>query len=312
MSVRVAIAWAFAALSWPALALPAAAAGYTDEQLADAMDVAMHDAIFTLYHESGHLLIDELKLPVLGREEDAADALAIIQILKNTSDKKELARTLNDVADEWYYSSLRTTPADLTAYDRHSLDIQRANAIVCMMVGANSEEFAQKAEDYGLDENDRDDCVDTYEKTLASWTTVLAPHLASKPGPVIKVTYERADDGHLRRFAEALKSRRVLERVAERLRTTYALPSGLSIVAKECDDANSYYLEDDHQILYCYELADDIYQLAVDNRFGDGTKAADAEETTDDSPGDSTNTSTAQGLTSVIPPNHAGNAQGGR
>jgi len=312
MFARTVAACLFTVLSWLGAASLAEAAKITTKQQAEAMDVAMHDAIFTLYHEAGHLLIDELTLPVLGKEEDAADALAVIQIFESTPDKAELARTLNDVADDWYYSSLRATKADLTAYDDHSLDIQRANAIVCMMVGANSEEFAQKAEDYGLDENDRDDCVDTYEKTLASWTTVLAPHLASKPGPAIKVTYERADDGHLRRFAEALKSRRVLERVAERLRTTYALPSGLSIVAKECDDANSYYLEDDHQILYCYELADDIYQLAVDNRFGDGTKAADAEETTDDSPGDSTNTSTAQGLTSVIPPNHAGNAQGGR
>lgn len=80
MPARAAIAWAFAALSWPLSALPAAAGGYTDEQLSEAMDVAMHDAVFTLYHESGHLLIDELKLPVLGKEEDAADALAIIQI----------------------------------------------------------------------------------------------------------------------------------------------------------------------------------------------------------------------------------------
>jgi len=312
MSARVVLPCVFAALSWLGAASLADAAKITPKQQAEAIDVAMHDAVFTLYHEAGHLLIDELKLPVLGKEEDAADALAVIQIFESTSDKAELVRTLNDVADDWYYSSLRATKADMTAYDDHSLDIQRANAIVCMMVGADTEEFTQKAEDYGLDENDRNDCVDIYDRTLASWTSVLAPHLASKPGPAIKVTYERADDGHLRRFAEALKSRRVLEGVAERLRTTYALPSGLSIVAKECDDANSYYLEDEHQILYCYELADDIYQLAVDNRFGDGTAAADTEESTDQSPGDSANAGTAQGLTSVIPPNHAGNAQGGR
>jgi hypothetical protein len=306
MFARVALACVLVALAWPAST--ALAAKITPKQQAEAMDVAMHDAMFTLYHESGHLLIDELKLPVLGKEEDAADTLAVIQILESVQDKAELARTLNDVADDWYYSSLRATQADMTAYDDHSLDIQRANAIVCMMVGANPDEFAQKATDYGLDENDQSDCADDYDKTLASWTTVLAPHLASKPGPVIKVTYERADDGHLRRFAEALKSRHILEGVAERLRTTYALPSGLSIVAKECDDANSYYLEDEHQILYCYELADDIYQLAVDNRFGAGTSVADD---TADKPS-SEGSSTAQSLTGVTPPNHAGNAQGGR
>ena len=33
------------------------------------------NAEFTLLHEMGHLLINELQLPVLGREEDAADQL---------------------------------------------------------------------------------------------------------------------------------------------------------------------------------------------------------------------------------------------
>ena len=306
MFARVVLACVLVTLSWPVST--SLAAKITAKQQVEAMDVAMHDAVFTLYHEAGHLLIDELKLPVLGKEEDAADALAVIQIFESTPDKSDLARTLNDVADDWYYSSLRATKADMTAYDDHSLDIQRANAIVCMMVGADTEEFAPKAEDYGLDETDRDNCVDDYDKTLASWTTVLAPHLASKPSPVIKVTYERADNGHLRRFAEALKSRRILEGVAERLRTTYALPGGLSIVARECDDANSYYLEDEHQILYCYELAADIYQLAVDNRFGAGTTAAD--DTADKPSGESA--ATVQSLTGIIPPNHAGNTQGGR
>ena len=36
------------------------------------------NAEFTLLHEMGHLLISELKLPVLGREEDAADQLGFM------------------------------------------------------------------------------------------------------------------------------------------------------------------------------------------------------------------------------------------
>jgi len=305
VSMRVAIAWAVAALLCPALALPAGAAGYSDAQLSEAMDVAMHDAIFTLYHESGHLLIDELKLPVLGKEEDAADALAVLQILKNTPDKKELVRTLNDVADEWYYSSLRTTPADLTGYDRHSLDIQRANAMICLMVGADPASFAKKAQSRGLGVGDRDDCADDYSRTVESWKTVLAPHLATRPGPEIKVTYGAAEDGHLQRFADALQSRHVLEDIAEQLRRTYALPMGLSIVAKECSEANSYYLADQHQILYCYELADDIYNLTLDNRFGDGTAGADKQTAT------ASNVDDVPDLSSRSEPSHAANSKAG-
>jgi hypothetical protein len=174
----------------------------------------------------------------------------------------------------------------MTAYDNHSLDIQRANSMVCMMVGADPTHFAQKAKEHGLSEDDQDDCADDYKQTLQSWTEVLAPHLASTPGPAIKVTYERAEDGHLQRFADALKARHILERVAERLRTTYALPAGLSIVARQCDDPNSYYLQDDHQILYCYELTEDIYNLALDNRFGaTATAAADSNVPADETAG---------------------------
>jgi hypothetical protein len=58
------------------LALLAAPAMAQDESqvLADSMDFAMHDALYTMYHEVGHMLVGELGLPVLGKEEDAAKA----------------------------------------------------------------------------------------------------------------------------------------------------------------------------------------------------------------------------------------------
>ena len=37
--------------------------------------------LFVVAHEMGHAVISELKLPVLGREEDAADTFAIIAAL---------------------------------------------------------------------------------------------------------------------------------------------------------------------------------------------------------------------------------------
>ncbi|MFN4169605.1 MAG: DUF4344 domain-containing metallopeptidase, partial [Pannonibacter phragmitetus] len=42
--------------------------------------VIQSNIISTLYHEFGQALVDVLKLPVLGREEDAADALATLLI----------------------------------------------------------------------------------------------------------------------------------------------------------------------------------------------------------------------------------------
>lgn len=50
------------------LSLPVQAQDLDETQTAEAMDFAMHDAVFTMYHEIGHLLIGELGLPVLGKE----------------------------------------------------------------------------------------------------------------------------------------------------------------------------------------------------------------------------------------------------
>jgi len=266
-----ALAAALALFAMPALA--ADDSKLTDDQKAQVMDFAMHDAIFTLYHESGHLLVHELGLPVLGKEEDAADSLAVVQIFKNTQDQDELFNTMNDVADGWYYSSLNMTDEDIDTYDDHSLDIQRANTMVCMMVGANPDEFGETADAYEMDADQQDACAETYQQAVDSWDKELAPHLAKTPGPDIPVTYEKA--GKYQQYADELKSRKILESLAEELRSTYALPGPVTIAAKQCDDANAFYDPEEHSITYCYELAADMYQKGVDNLFSEDSASED-------------------------------------
>src|ERR1700710_1830126 len=121
---RLLAAAAFSGLAVSAFAA-SPAAPLTDDQKAQAMDFTMHDMTFTLFHESGHLLIHELDLPVLGKEEDAADAAGIIEMFKTTADKDEAFNALNDVADYWTYSSNAMPDEDfnydVNTYDPHSL-----------------------------------------------------------------------------------------------------------------------------------------------------------------------------------------------
>ena len=60
------------------LLLVAPAWAATPEPSPDELRFITANAEFTLLHEMGHLLISELQLPVLGREEDAADQLGFM------------------------------------------------------------------------------------------------------------------------------------------------------------------------------------------------------------------------------------------
>lgn len=245
-----------------AFALPAVAQEPTDEDRQLAMEFAMHDAIFTLYHEAGHLLVGELGLPVLGKEEDAADALAVIMILKYTEDEVERFNTLIDAADGWYFNAQNSTGTgveDLSYYDDHSLDIQRAYAMVCMMVGADPNEFGETADIYEMDQDRQEACAGVYEQAESSWLTVLDPHFATESGAEIPITYE--DSGDYAVIEENLKDWKVMENLAELLRTNFALPGPVTLRATQCGEANAFYDPSEHQITYCYELAASMYNL---------------------------------------------------
>ena len=52
--------------------------GQSEQQRREIIEFVAGNVIFAVVHEVGHMLISELALPVLGREEDAADAFAVI------------------------------------------------------------------------------------------------------------------------------------------------------------------------------------------------------------------------------------------
>jgi hypothetical protein len=243
------------------LALPAFAQDHSDEDKAAAMDFAMHDAVFTLYHEGAHLLVGELGLPVLGREEDAADALAVILILQQTEDEDEMYNTLIDSAEGWYMEAQTSTGEgieDLSYYDEHSLDIQRAYAVVCMIVGARPEVFAEIADSYEMEPERQEDCGPVYGQAEDSWMTLLEPHMTETAGDEIAVTYD--DAGEYQHVADALKERGLLEGLGEMLSTSFTLPGPVTLHARQCGESNAHYDPELHEIVYCYELGDEKYR----------------------------------------------------
>jgi len=241
---------------------PSLAAELTKAQEAEAIRFAINNDIFTLQHEIGHLLVGEFELPVLGREEDAADSFASVSLIERQTDEAD--QVLIDSADGWDLSDAASdnpTYEDADFYDEHSLDIQRAYQTVCFMVGAAPDVFGEVADAYGIDADRQESCGDDYTQAATSWNGLLAPHLrAGGKGASITVRYEPADKTHAE-AAKWLKEAKILETAASWVEATYALPRDLTFTAKLCDEENAFYSYDERGITFCYEMTQFLYDL---------------------------------------------------
>ncbi len=148
--------------------------------------------LFVVAHEMGHAVISELKLPVLGREEDAADTFAIIAALTGVANDFSY-RVLEESTKGWFWTARRDKRqgAKPSYHDRHALDEQRAYQIVCLMVGSDPARFKTLADEVKLPEERRRTCGWDFDTAAQSWSTLLAPHrgAAGQPKTAIEVSY---------------------------------------------------------------------------------------------------------------------------
>ncbi len=147
--------------------------GQSEQQRRDIIEFVAGNVIFAVVHEVGHMLISELALPVLGREEDAADAFAVITGLKLGNAFSD--RVLTESARGWFMSEARNKKDKIKTvyYDEHGLDEQRAYNIVCLMVGSSPQRFSALADKTKLPDERQGTCQGDYSNASWSWEKVL-------------------------------------------------------------------------------------------------------------------------------------------
>jgi hypothetical protein len=250
-----------------ALVAPASAqdlTGFTKAERNDVIRFAANNSLFVLYHEMAHLLIDQLRLPVLGREEDAADNVATWTLLNRGT--PQAAKALEDAAQGWVLTGVAYGSGkyeeDFAA--AHSLDKQRAYQIVCLMVGSDAKAFKPIATEYEIANDRQSSCLWDYDLVDRSLETVLSDHRTASGTSTVNVTYHDAG-GRLGFAADAFRSSGVFDEVANEIRKSYNLRRPVRFNAKRCGDANAYYDPDTVEIIFCYELMKDFMELYVDS-----------------------------------------------
>jgi hypothetical protein len=98
------------------------------DQLDDHVDGTL---TFTLYHEVAHALVDLLALPVTGREEDAADQLATLLLLRRPAYQGERALVSASLA----FARAKDRFNNTRFAAEHPLSKQRAYNVLCWVQG---------------------------------------------------------------------------------------------------------------------------------------------------------------------------------
>lgn len=140
-------------------------------------DTVIGPFVDTSLHEFAHALFDMLKLPVLGREEDAADHVAAYIYLQ--LGYEESRRLIMGTA--WAYLTEATRaglPDTLKQYaDEHGTPAQRAYNVLCMAYGAEPALFADFVSKGYLPEKRAMACEEEYELVQDAYEALIGPHI---------------------------------------------------------------------------------------------------------------------------------------
>ncbi len=217
---------------------------------------------FLAYHELGHALVSEFDLPVVGREEDTVDRLAVWMMTPRDGEEPEY---LTGAIRGWFMTAADTPLSKIEWWDEHGADQQRAFQIACLLYGTDTDAFVSIADKVDLPEARRESCTFEAESNDKGWQKLLEGHVrgdeAAAAEDSISIRYEPtkdyADD------AQYLKNVGLLEDLAEQMRTQYKFDDGIKITARECGEPNAYWQGDTRTLELCYELVADYRRLAM-------------------------------------------------
>jgi hypothetical protein len=140
-------------------------------------DTIIAPLIDVFLHESGHAVFDMLQIPVIGREEDAADQFSAYIMLQFG---KEDAHRLIEGSAYQYKGDLQkwqSTTAITKFANVHGTPAQRFFNVLCIAYGADKTLFADVVEKGYLPQDRADGCDGEYEQVAYAFKVLIDPYL---------------------------------------------------------------------------------------------------------------------------------------
>jgi len=131
--------------------------------------------VFVLLHETAHAVFDLLKVPILGREEDAADQVAALTLLR--AGEGVARRILSGAAWMYLHDSKGRMPDESDFADVHGLDSQRFYNVLCMAHGSNPSSFKGMVDKGYLPKDRAETCADEFHQVAYAVKQLINPNL---------------------------------------------------------------------------------------------------------------------------------------
>ncbi len=149
--------------------------------------------VFVLFHENSHAIFDVLKVPVLGREEDAADQVAAFAMLR--AGEATARRVLIGAAWMYLHDSKGRMPDDSDFADVHGLDAQRFYNVLCMAYGSNPAAFKGMVEKKYLPKDRAEDCVGEFKQVGFAVKKLIDPSIDAAVAARVRAAHKARWEG---------------------------------------------------------------------------------------------------------------------
>ena len=135
------------------------------------------DFMGTALHESGHMMFHMLRVPVFGREEDAADEMATYMAFKFN---KDIERTIIK-GFAYYWATKKDPPGEASGSvyfsDNHGTASQRMYNTLCLAYGGDPETFQEFIDRGWLPKARADHCAKDFAQLKLAFEKTIEPFL---------------------------------------------------------------------------------------------------------------------------------------
>lgn len=235
----------------------------------DAEEFLTGAASHTIHHEIAHMLIDRFQLPVVGREEDAADQYAWLRMIDRwrvTGDEAPIHAAVR----LWHLEHRRAANEDdrVPAWSEHASDRQRLFQGICLVAGLEPEVFGDLADRHGMPQDRLDACAEEAELVEAAWMDLLELTEPAGNEPLrLKVEEATSRNSSATRDSvdrsELAVRRGVVpaRRIVEELNREFSFSADVTLRFASCGEADAYYDPEAAEVLICFEEIDGYLEL---------------------------------------------------